>query len=110
MKKLTSLFLASAVLALTGCASMSDVENNSIQLKTMEERIAALDGRLQRLEQTRETSRAEDATRYCFNNGDAYSEGAILAGRICQRQSGTMVYQGGKRVSYPLHWAPWKYQ
>ncbi|HBP4970063.1 TPA: hypothetical protein L5627_006001 [Pseudomonas aeruginosa] len=110
MNKLTSLFVAAAVLALAGCASKGDVENNSIQLKTMEERITALDGRLQRVEQTREASRAEDATRYCFNNGQAYSEGSILAGRICQRQTGMVVYQGGKPVSYPLYWAPWKYQ
>lgn len=104
-------YLAAVVMvaALSGCASKSDVAYNSIQLQTAEERITSLEGRIQQLEQAKERTRIDEATRYCFTNGQAYSEGAILAGRICQRQNGSVVYRDGKPVIYPLVWTPWKY-
>lgn len=108
--KIAGAVLAVSILAMTGCASRSDVDSHAVQLRTMEERLAAIDGRMQQLEKRRQESRVIEETRFCFMNGQAYSEGAILAGRICQRQSGITTYEAGKPVVYRLHWAPWKYQ
>ncbi|MEQ7964910.1 hypothetical protein ABQW72_18010 [Xanthomonas hortorum pv. pelargonii] len=38
----------------------------------------------------------------CYLNGQPYSEGAVVAGRICG--TGTMVYKDGQRT--PLEWLP----
>lgn len=110
MKKLVSIFLLGAALATTGCANRGDVTSNSIQIKTLEERITGLEGQVKEVERVRSTNKIAESTRYCFNNGQAYSEGSILAGRICQRQNGMVVYANGQPVTYPLVWVPWKYQ
>lgn len=110
MKKLVSIFLVAAAVASTGCASRGDVTSNGIQIKTLEERITGLEAQVKEVERVRATNKIAESTRYCFNNGQAYSEGSIFAGRICQRQNGMVVYANGQPVTYPLVWVPWKYQ
>ncbi|NMZ71333.1 Protein of unknown function [Pseudomonas peli] len=108
-----ALFIAAAafsVLVLSGCASQGELDKTNIQLKTLEERITAVDSRAAQLEKTRTDARAMDFARFCFSNNMAFSEGSIYAGRICQRQAGIMVYQDGKQVVQPLVWNVWKYQ
>lgn len=108
--KIAPLALSIALTGLAGCASQNAVDVQGIQLKTIEERMTALESRVQRVERTRMDSKANDATRYCFNNGQAFSEGSIYAGRICQRQTGMMVFENGKPVTQPLVWNVWQYR
>lgn len=110
MKIIIALFSAATILTLTGCASMEEADRLSIQMKTMEERITATDARVQRMEQSRQDQRNIDTTRYCLKDGLAFSEGAIHQGKICERQTGMMVFKEGRAVVYPLVWNPWKYQ
>lgn len=100
-----ALFATAAVcIALTGCASSSDMDRANIQIKSMEEQMTAQDMRVQRLEQSREARVQQDLAQYCFLGTQMFSEGAYYAGKTCTRKAGTMVYQGGKPVVYPLAW------
>ncbi|WP_150573657.1 hypothetical protein [Pseudomonas fluorescens] len=110
MKNFAQMIIVMAVLGLAGCATQGQVEVNSIQLKSMEDRLTALDARMQRVEKTRETSRSNDALQYCFINGQAFSEGSISGGRVCERQTGITVFQNGHPVQYPLAWKAWMYK
>ncbi|MGG5276293.1 hypothetical protein [Pseudomonas syringae pv. coryli] len=110
MTKLLSICMIAAALATSGCASRNDVASQGIQIKTLEERMTGIEAQVKETDRVRSTNKIAESTRYCFNNGQAYSEGSILAGRICQRQNGMVVYANGQPVTYPLVWVPWKYQ
>jgi outer membrane murein-binding lipoprotein Lpp len=110
MKTILLSALTLSALVLSGCASQGELNKANIQLKTLEERITAVNSRAEQLEKSRVEERSLDLSRFCFSNNLAYSEGSILAGRICQRQAGLVVYQDGKHVVQPLVWNHWKYQ
>lgn len=100
-----ALFATAAVcFALAGCASSTDLQRANVQIKSMEEQMTAQDMRVQRLEKARESRIQQDLTQYCFLGNQMFSEGAYFAGKTCTRKSGTLVYQAGKPVVYPLAW------
>lgn len=100
-----ALFATAAVcIALTGCASTTDLQRATVQIKSMEEQMTAQDMRVQRLEQSREHHEQQDLTQYCFLGNQMFSEGAYYAGKTCMRKTGVVVYQAGKPVVYPLAW------
>ena len=105
MIKLKTIAVATAVLlTLSGCASRSDVERNSVVLKSFEEQLTALDMRTQRLEQARQAKADKSRSEFCFSNNLMFSEGAFYMGKTCTRDSGMLVYQAGRPVIYPLSW------
>lgn len=109
MKNIKVVFAALFLATLAGCATNADLEKINIQIKTLEERIAAIDNRAAEVEKRQVDQTRLDFSRFCFSNNMAFSEGSIYAGKICERQ-GIMVYQEGRQIPQPLVWRPWKYQ
>lgn len=108
MQSMKAIFAVTSLVVLAGCASNSELDKTNIQLKTLEERITAVDNRAAMLEQRQVDQTALDFSRFCFSNNMAFSEGSIYAGKICERQ-GIAIYQEGRQVPQPLVWRPWKY-
>ncbi|WP_420170762.1 hypothetical protein ACN99C_26770 (plasmid) [Pseudomonas alloputida] len=102
MKALIAVAVAAVVLS--GCATSSDMNRLQVQTKSMEEQMTAQQMRIERLEQARAKPAKLDQSQFCFNGNMMYSEGAMLGGKTCLRQQGTLVFQNGKPVVQPLAW------
>jgi outer membrane murein-binding lipoprotein Lpp len=102
VKNLVAAIISAAVLS--GCASMNDVERMKIQNKSMEEQFVALDMRVQRLEKARQVKINQSRNEFCFANSQMFSEGSYFAGKTCTRATGSLIYQAGQPVVYPLSW------
>ena len=110
MNKVKAILVVISIATLVGCASKGDLEKTNIQIKTLEERITAFENRASQLEQRQVDQTRLDFSRFCFSNNMAFSEGSIYASKICERRSGTTVFEAGRVVPQPLVWSPWKYQ
>lgn len=96
----------SALVLMAGCASQGDLTLTRNQLKSMEERLTAVDGHVSQIEQTRQQQRALDNTKFCYAENLAYSEGSIKDAKICKRVS-AVTFDNDRNV--PLSWQPWIY-
>lgn len=85
MFKLTIAVLATAALA--GCASVEDLGEAQGKIGALESQVSLLEAKVGHIEATQNDieNRRTPAVSYCYLNGERYTEGAVVSGRICQR-------------------------
>ena len=87
MVKITFAALAAALLA--GCASVEDLGEAQGQIGALESQVSLLEAKVGHIEDTQNDieGNRQPARSYCYLNGERYTEGAVVSGRVC-RQSG----------------------
>ena len=101
MFKLTIAVLATA--ALVGCASVDDMGEAQGKIGALESQVSLLEAKVGHIEATQNDieNRRTPAVSYCYLNGERYTEGAVVSGRICRRSG---IITSGQPPS--LSWVP----
>lgn len=93
MRLIPTIIATSAVLALSGCASIKQLQNTNAEVESLRMDMTTLKARVHRLEnQPKPSADARShRQRYCYLNGQRYTEGAVVSGRICEKSFATNV-------------------
>ncbi|EBS3878947.1 TPA: hypothetical protein ACULF5_004585 [Escherichia coli] len=100
--KLKSMIFTAALL-LTGCASQSQVEQLTKQVNTLKTDMYNL--QIQQRNDTKALQREVQKSRpigVCYLDGQPYSQGAVIAGRICA-SNGVIVNDRPAEVSWQVY-------
>ncbi|EPN9162934.1 hypothetical protein ACT4EA_004130 [Escherichia coli] len=88
--------IAAALVTLSGCATQKQADSISAQLTQLRADNQALQGQLQASIATQQKQFKQlRPTGVCYLNGQPYTQGAVVAGRICD--SNGIIIQGGER-------------
>lgn len=88
MKKVFQIGMATlTITALTGCATAEQLGNAQNRIGTLENEVALLEAKVRHIETSQEEIMANQTPprSYCYLNGERYTEGAVVSGRICDR-------------------------
>lgn len=92
--KLKTAFIAAALVTLSGCATQKQADLMSAQLTQLHADNQALQGQLQASMSVQQKQIQHlRPTGVCYLNGQPYTQGAVVAGRICD--SNGIIIQGG---------------
>ncbi|EEC4048978.1 hypothetical protein N7X13_004350 [Salmonella enterica] len=89
---------------LTGCASQSQVDQLSKQVNTLRTDLYNL--QIQQRNDTQHLEREVKKSRpigVCYLDGQPYSQGAVVAGRICANTSGVIINGQPAEVSWQIY-------
>ncbi|CAO1670521.1 hypothetical protein [Salinicola sp. NYA28a] len=84
MKKVLGIVLLGA---LTGCASSQSVNQTNAEVDSLRMKVGELEARVHAL--TRRPTVPAPREHYCYINGQQFSKGTIISGRICETQPGS---------------------
>jgi hypothetical protein len=86
--------LALAAFALTGCAASQQADQTNAQLTVMHTDLTNISTQLNAIQN--QPKPKPGAARACYLAGQPYSEGAVVAGRVCTELGG--IYMNGERA------------
>ncbi|ECO7278113.1 hypothetical protein FXO89_23180 [Salmonella enterica] len=94
--KLKLALAAAVVITLSGCATQKQADTLSAQMAQLKADNQALQSQLQAsMAAQQKQFKQLRPTGVCYLNGQPYTEGAVVAGRICD--SNGIIIQGGER-------------
>lgn len=88
MKKVFQFGVAAFVITgLAGCATAEQLGSAQNRIGTLENKVALLEAKVKHIETSQEEIVANQTPprSYCYLNGERYTEGAVVSGRICDR-------------------------
>lgn len=74
------------VAALGGCANTQAIQDNRGDIDSLRMEVGSLEARVHAL--TKRPAVAAPVEHYCYINGQQFSKGTIISGRICEAQPG----------------------